>query len=268
MKQQWLVFTILMAALYPSLRAQSPAEIRVYQPDTGYLGINIRDVRAADVSGLQLPREAGVYIERVEAGSAAAESDLQAGDVVIGYSGISVLSVRHFRRLVEDTPPGRSVGMSLVRSGETIQKSVTVGNRKRPGMRAFTRSLPEFEVEKEFTFPMGPEAYKRRFFIFPDRPRLGIQGSDLTEQMGEFLGVQKRGVLVLEVMDGSPAQRADLQAGDVITVVEGHSIASLHDLTRRLTQATHALAIVRRQKTQLVTVHLGDPQEEPEELRL
>ena len=268
LKQPRLILAILIVSLCPSLQAQSTTDIRVYQPSTGYLGINIRDVGPADVSALQLPGEAGVYIERVEAGSPAAQGDLHPGDVVIGYAGISVLSVRHFRRLVEDTPPGRLVELSVVRGGETTRQSVTVGKRRQQRTR---RSMPrrEFEMEKEFRFPMGPEAYKRQFFIFSDRPRLGIQGSDLTQQMGEFLGVeQKGGVLVMEVMDGSPAQRADLQAGDVITAVDGDSVANLHDLTRRLSQATHELEIVRRKKIQSITVHLGDSEDGLQKMRL
>jgi S1-C subfamily serine protease len=57
------------------------------------------------------------------------------------------------------------------------------------------------------------------------------------------------GVLVISVEDGSPAQRAGMHEGDVIVAFDGHPIAGIDDLHRRLTEervgATAEIVVVR-----------------------
>src|SRR5207237_3079330 len=49
--------------------------------------------------------------------------------------------------------------------------------------------------------------------------RLGVSVLELTDQLASYFGV-RRGVLVTAVTEGSPASRAGLKAGDVITGVK------------------------------------------------
>src|SRR5258708_14323228 len=57
------------------------------------------------------------------------------------------------------------------------------------------------------------------------RPRLGIDAEDLNGQLGAFFGAPDgEGVLLREVNPSSPAGKAGLQAGDVITKIGGGGI--------------------------------------------
>ncbi|MCY3963875.1 MAG: PDZ domain-containing protein [Acidobacteria bacterium] len=62
---------------------------------------------------------------------------------------------------------------------------------------------------------------------------LGVQLSDLTPELRTHFGVPEDvGVMVGKVVDGSPALRAGLEVGDVVTAVDGEPVASSSALAR------------------------------------
>ena len=58
---------------------------------------------------------------------------------------------------------------------------------------------------------------------------LGIEGADLSEAKADLIGI-RGGAEVRRVLAGSPAARAGLASGDVITEVGGETIRSSTDL--------------------------------------
>ena len=101
------------------------------------------------------------------------------------------------------------------------------------------------------------------FLSFSGRPRLGIRGDALTEQLADYFGVtQGEGVLITEVIEGTPAEKADLKAGDVIISVNGARVASVSDLSRELEDDVVELEIVRDQRVQTVTADLKKKERE------
>jgi serine protease Do len=71
--------------------------------------------------------------------------------------------------------------------------------------------------------------------VYAGRPRLGIDAEDLAGQLGSFFGAPDgEGVLVRSVNSGSPAEKAGIKAGDVITSLNGERIRSVGDLRQKL----------------------------------
>ena len=67
------------------------------------------------------------------------------------------------------------------------------------------------------------------------RGRLGVVGQNLNLALARTLGLKDtRGVLVAQVVPGSPAETAGLSPGDVIVEVAGRPVNGLHDLHNRL----------------------------------
>lgn len=63
------------------------------------------------------------------------------------------------------------------------------------------------------------------------RPWLGIVGLSLTEELARYYDLPlDRGVLVTKVVDGSPAERAGIVAGDMILRLDRGAIHSIEDL--------------------------------------
>lgn len=255
-----ILWSLLLAGNLP---LQAQAEIRVFREAGGYLGVQIRDLTTEDVTRLGLSRELGVYVEEVEPGAPAAEAGIQREDVLVEYASIPLLGVRHLQRLVDETPPGRRVPVRLVRSGEEKSVEVRVGEaslRERPRFSARTPFFPDVEREFRFEFPGRSGG---RYFFYSARPRLGIQAGTLTEQMGEFLGVPgKKGVLVLEVQPESPAAKAGLRAGDVITAVDGKPVSNPSELSEQLV-SRHELEVIRNRTVQKLTVNVASQEATP-----
>ena len=80
-----------------------------------------------------------------------------------------------------------------------------------------------------------PQPETRTFSMFFDREGsyLGVQTEDVTKENFAKYGLRDvRGVAVEKVMEGSPAQAAGLQNGDVIIRFNGEEITSVRKLTR------------------------------------
>ncbi len=64
---------------------------------------------------------------------------------------------------------------------------------------------------------------------------LGVQLTDLTPELRAHFGVaEDAGVMVSKVVEGSPAFRAGLQVGDIVTAVDGEKVASGGALARAI----------------------------------
>ena len=92
---------------------------------------------------------------------------------------------------------------------------------------------------------------------------LGVRPAELTPQIAEQFDVQvERGVIVLSVVEGSAAEESGLQAGDVITALDGEPVEDVGDFLSALRQRspgdTIELRIVRDGEEQTLTAELRD----------
>lgn len=68
-----------------------------------------------------------------------------------------------------------------------------------------------------------------------ERGFLGVQLTDLTPELRRHFGANEdQGVLVAKVVEDSPAARAGLKVGDVLTHIDGEAVSSSFDVTTRI----------------------------------
>lgn len=198
------------------------------------IGVSLRDVDDDDVKTSKLQTAAGAIVEEVSTGSPAEKAGMRKGDVIIEFDGERVRSVRQLTRLVQDTPEGRKVPAVLMRDGQRV--TVTIEPRADVGFESF-RSKGDFAfaVPKRAT-PVPPaktptpDAF--RFERLLGHNMLGMTLQTLSQQLGEYFG-SKEGVLVSAVADDSPAAKAGVKAGDVITSFNGAPVDDPSDVRRR-----------------------------------
>ena len=194
-----------------------------------WLGVILKDVTAEKARDLKLPGEYGALVEIVEGDSPAAKAGLQKGDVIVEFAGERVRSEAQLRRLIRETPAGRSVSLQVFRDGQARTLNVKLQSRT---------SHLNIQVPGIYMAPPMPQLFGFGGYnsLFNDgRPSLGISGDELTTQLASYFGVkQGKGVLVREVLVGSPAANAGLRAGDVIVAVDGKSVATVAELRQAL----------------------------------
>nr|WP_228767922.1 DegQ family serine endoprotease [Limnohabitans sp. DM1] len=95
------------------------------------------------------------------------------------------------------------------------------------------------------------------------RGRIGVQIAPVTKEVAESIGLEKaQGVLVRGVEEGSPAEKAGIEAGDIITRFEGKVIDKPADLPRAVgntkpgSRAT--ITVFRRGKSQELNVMVAE----------
>jgi predicted metalloprotease with PDZ domain len=84
-------------------------------------------------------------------------------------------------------------------------------------------------------FIKAPGHHRKFAIALEDRPYMGIDLMTLGDQLADFFQVDS-GVLVKEVIEGSPAEEAGLQAGDVIVAYDGVDIRGSADLHEELSE--------------------------------
>jgi S1-C subfamily serine protease len=173
-----------------------------------------------------------------------------------------------FRRLVRETPPGRTIPLGVFRDGSTQTVNIDVAERGE-NMRRVIAERGMRDNEGPQTFEIPNFAYNFSMPDLPDlvdarAPLLGISAEDLSGQLGSYFGAPDgEGVLVREVKTGTPAEKAGIKAGDVITRVDDKPVKSLHDLRAQLrekrNQKTVNLAIVRKGSEITIPVAIEKP---------
>ncbi|MDD5115020.1 MAG: DegQ family serine endoprotease, partial [Methylobacter sp.] len=91
---------------------------------------------------------------------------------------------------------------------------------------------------------------------------LGVQIQDVTRQLAESFGMKKpQGALVAKIIPGSPAEKSDLQIGDVITEFNGQAIDKSSDLPPLVgltpIDETAKLTVIRQGEVKTVTFKVG-----------
>ena len=245
----------------PSITAPVPPMAFSFSDGGGYLGITPENIDKGNMSqyGLGAPR--GVGISSVSPNSPAERAGLKKGDVILQFDGEPVTSSRKLLRLIGEAAPEQSVRLTISRNNSEQQLTVTLGQRADTSrlLRAVTPDAPGFFRVEPPNAPRAwgnvPETYS---LILGNNRRVGVTTTALTTQLAEFFGVSgRRGLLITSTSENSPAARAGLRAGDVITEVDGEKIEDSDDFIRAINRKEEGevtLTIVRDKSQRTIKV--------------
>jgi serine protease Do len=234
-----------------------------------WLGAGISEVTAEKVKTFKLPGERGVVLGKIVPDSPAAKAGLKVNDVVMEINGQRVEGTEEFRRMIREIPSGRTAQFVVWRDGRSQSISVTLGKSemRNEGMvvapaapGSFSIQIPEIP-EMGGIFEGGPWT--------ASRTRLGIDAENLDGEFGNYFGAPDgEGILVRGVFPDTPATKAGLKVGDVITSVDGERIRTVGELRAKMAEKSQAktmrLGVIRNKAALSLSVDIPAPTEKRE----
>src|SRR5207249_2469892 len=180
----------------------------------GYLGVIIQDITPELASAMKLGPTRGALISDIDPKGPAAQSGLQAGDVIVEANGKAIDDQRMLRLMVSSMAPGSQINLRVLRNGQSRNLMLTLGE------------LPVQETA-------SAQSNSRQKPSPPDttQPRLGIAVTELTPDITEQLQLPKtvKGVVIADIEPGSAAAESGLQVGDVVQEVNRKPVGTVND---------------------------------------
>jgi serine protease Do len=171
----------------------------------------------------------------------------------IGRNNLDITGYENFIQTDASINPGNSGGALVDNKGRVVGINTAI----------FSRSGGNVGIGFAIPIDMAVEIAEQLISNGKiSRGYLGIAMEPLTDELAEALGVEDRGVVVNEVVAGSPAERAGFEAGDVIISCKDERIDNPGSL--RLTVASQApgskltFKVLRDDKTIEIKVKLGE----------
>ena len=184
----------------------------------GWLGIQLQEVTTEIAAALGLKERGGVLVAEVLAGTPAAKSGLESGDVILGLAGEEVEDSYDLSRRVASYAPGERIEVQISRDGKLRNLNVTLGQRD------------DAEVE-ESDAPANDNNS-----VMSD---LGVRVTELNDILRQQFRVPEEvdGVIVTGVRPGSAAEDAGLRPGVVILQIDGEYVSSGDELRSKIENA-------------------------------
>lgn len=197
-----------------SIIKQLPLDYETFKDDWGkaWLGLDVIDVTPDVAARASLYRVEGAYVKSVVPGSPAQKADFAPGDVILSFNGRKIRTPKQFQNDLLGSEVGSEVYMCVAKDDQRV--TVYAVPEERPSyLPAVTKTFPLVGIKvSEIAF-----------------------GSERAERLQE-LG-KPGGVLVEKVIPNSPAEKAELEEGDIIMSFESRPVRSLREFLSDLAGA-------------------------------
>lgn len=244
-RKMWIIVLLAVALLTPVLVRDSKlisAEKDVSKK--GYLGVSIEPLSRHLKK--ELNAEWGVLITRIEEDSPADNDGLMEDDVIQQVNDVKIRRASTLTRIIRKIKPGDKASIIVIRDGKEKTIKVTIGKCKE---------------SSSYSINLGKGS--NIFSYFGGKTYLGVQLHELNADLADYFAVKPdAGVLVLEVEDDSPAEKAGVKAGDIITKVDDETVADPADIQEIISELEEddeiAIELIQKGKRKTIKVTLEE----------
>jgi len=193
----------------------------------GWLGVYVQRLTPEAAENLGIPGRRGALVSEVTSGGPAGKAGVRSGDVIVAFNGKEIKDEHDLPQAVASTKPGKSVNVRLLREGKEVTVAVTIA-----------------EMEGEPGKPAGGGHDLSKDF--------GLTVQDITPAIAQRFGIENtKGVVVTGVADGSPAEEAGFEEGDIVRQVNRRPVSNRAEFTKLAAKA-------KAGKTAMFLVERGD----------
>jgi serine protease Do len=185
---------------------------RVIRP---WVGVTIQPLTEEAARAMGIEGQRGTIVVEVYIDSPAHKAGIKRYDVIRAIDGKAIETAEDVVRAIMTKDVGQRIRISLIRNGRPVDIWVT------------TAQMPEDlgEIEE------GEGGAKKE--------AIGIRVENLTPQIRDQLGIPRdvQGVVISEILDGSPAQMAGLRIGHVVDEVNRVPVSSVREFSEEISKA-------------------------------
>jgi Do/DeqQ family serine protease len=197
-----------------------------------WLGARLQGVTPEIADGLGLKRPSGALIASVTPTSPAARAGLKTSDLIVAIDGQPVEDANAFDYRFATKPIGGSARLGIIRGGKELALSVAL--------------------------EAAPDTPHEELVIEASSPFQGAKVSNLSPALADSLRLDPsaEGVVIVDIVSGSPAHSLGFQRGDLVLSVNNAKIAKTSDLERVAGQQTRRWSITIIRAGQQLSVEL------------
>src|SRR5579885_1228745 len=185
-----------------------------------WFGAKLQNVTPEIAESMGLKRPSGALVADVDPGGPAAQAGIKPGDLIVAVDGQPVDDQASFGYRFGTKPIGGIVQLSIERNGKSFTAHVRLAS--------------------------APEGALDEITIKTDTPFSGIKAVNLSPAVADELRLDTsaKGVVVLDVADGSAAESVGFKRGDIIVSVNDQKIEKTRDLERVTRERSRSWKIV------------------------
>ena len=215
-----------------------------------WLGIQINELSSKIRRKMDVRTRRGVIVMDVVEDSPADKAGIKDDDIIIKFDGKTVRNPKELTSAIRKHKAGDVVTVNVERDKDQIEIEVEIG--KRPDEWFSKIDIPELEKIKDI-----------RIHGLSTDMGFGAQFQELNADLAGYFGAEpNQGVLITEIEDDSPADKAGLRAGDVILSIEGEKVKEPDKVIDILSDYEEGdvveVEILRKKEIQTINVELEE----------
>jgi serine protease Do len=193
----------------------------------GYIGVGIQDLTPDLAKALGVPAKEGAVVSDVQEGPGK-RAGLQRDDVITALDGQKVASSGALTRAVGLKRPGTAATLTVYRGPKQMELNVQLATR--PDLEHLNQSNQDGSGDEETNW----------------QHKTGLSLRNVDPRYAQNLGASPEGALIADVTPGSPAERAGLAAGMIITEINKRPVRNSSDAIQTLKKAKSGSTVLLR----------------------
>lgn len=193
---------------------------RFFEPGNGF---NFTFSNSAFLGVLVDKADQGVVIKKVIDTSSAQKAGLKENDIITKVGDETIASPEDLQKAIAKYKVGDNITVNYLRDGKKRSANVTLGKFISGKVTDIRIDSLVDSLGRRFRFDLPPMA--REYFNFNRQPQLGLKIEDTRDN---------NGAKILDVKEGSAAEKAGLKKDDIITEIDGQKVKGVNDVRSKV----------------------------------